>query len=92
MESARIQTVLRLPPELMDRVRRNARKQKCSFNSYVERILDQATESHFPSIPDDFQVGAEIAGMGIFDFVEPSADDLSADPKLAYLWQKYGKS
>lgn len=92
MESARIQTVLRLPPELMDRVRRNARKQKCSFNSYVEQILDKATEPQFPSIPDDFQVGAEVAGMGRFNYVEPSADELNADPKLAYLWQKYGKS
>ncbi|MBR5736769.1 MAG: toxin-antitoxin system HicB family antitoxin [Bacteroidales bacterium] len=92
MESARIQTVLRLPPELMDRVRRNARKQKCSFNSYVEQILDQATEPRFPSIPDDFQVGAEIEGLGRFSYVDPSADELRADPKLAYLWQKYGKS
>ena len=92
MESARIQTVLRLPPELMDRVRRNARKQKCSFNSYVEQILDRATEPQFPNIPDDFQVGAEITGMGRFNYVEPSADKLNADHKLAYLWQKYGKS
>lgn len=38
METARIQTVLRLPQELMERLRRNARKENISFNSYVERI------------------------------------------------------
>ena len=53
METTRIQTVLRLPPELMDRVKRGARKEKCSFNSYVERILDEATaeSSAIPMLP-----------------------------------------
>ena len=44
METARLQTVLRLPPELMERVKRVARKEKRSFNSYVEHILEMDAE------------------------------------------------
>lgn len=93
METTRIQTVLRLPPELMERVKRSARKEKSSFNSYVERVLDQATAetSAFPALPPDFGISDEIRGLGKFELVAPSAEDLEADPKLAYLWEKYGR-
>ena len=91
MESARIQTVLRLQPELMNRLRRNARKQKCSFNSYVEQILDQATKPSFPTIPDGYQAAHIIIGLSKFKYSDPSAEELAADAKLAYLWNKYGQ-
>ncbi|MBP5302296.1 MAG: toxin-antitoxin system HicB family antitoxin [Bacteroidales bacterium] len=91
MESVRIQTVLRLSPELMERVKRNARKQKCSFNSYVEQVLDQATEQSFPSLPEDFKVSEEVLGLCMMKSSKPSSEALAADPKLAYLWTKYGK-
>lgn len=93
METTRIQTVLRLPPELMERVRRSARKEKSSFNSYVERVLDQATAqaSSFPALPPDFKVSAEVRSLGMFNPGKPEAEELEADPKLAYLWEKYGK-
>lgn len=90
MESVRIQTVLRFSPELMERVKRNARKQKCSFNSYVEKVLDQATEQSFPSLPEDFNVSEEVLGLCIMKSSKPSAEALAVDPKLAYLWTKYG--
>ena len=90
METARIQTVLRLPPELMERVKRSARKEKCSFNSYVERILDRAVGPVFPTLPPEFQVSKEIRELRRFECKEPTADALEADPKLAYLWEKYG--
>ena len=91
MESVRIQTVLRLPEELMERVRRNARKQKCSFNSYVEQILDEATGQDFPSIPEDLRVSDEIIAMAGMLYDMPSEEALESDPKLAFLWEKYGK-
>ena len=92
METTRIQTVLRLPPELMERVRRSARKEKSSFNSYVERVLDQATAqaSAFPTLPPDFKVSAEIRDLGRTKLKAPAAKELESDPKLAYLWEKYG--
>jgi hypothetical protein len=90
METTRIQTVLRLPPELMARVKRSARKEKCSFNSYVERILDQATGQEFPSLPPDFELSGEICALARFECKAPTARALETDPKLAYLWEKYG--
>ena len=90
METTRIQTVLRLPPELMERVKRSARKEKCSFNSYVERILDQATGQDFPTLPPDFKLSDDIRALGRFEWKAPTAEELEADPKLAYLWEKYG--
>lgn len=93
METTRTQTVLRLPPELMERVKRSARKEKSSFNSYVERVLDQATAtaSAFPTLPADFRVSEEIRDLGRFNLAKPTEKELEADPKLAYLWEKYGK-
>ena len=91
METTRIQTVLRLSPELMERVKRNARKEKKSFNSYVEQVLDRATEMKFPSLPPDFELSAEIRDLMQFQLEEPTAEQLEADPKLAYLWEKYGR-
>ncbi len=94
METTRIQTVLRLPPELMARVKRSARKEKCSFNSYVERVLDQATTeaSAFPVLPADFQVSDQVRDLAKFSLAAPTAEELEADPKLAYLWEKYGRA
>lgn len=92
METTRIQTVLRLPPELMERVKRSARKEKSSFNSYVERVLEQATASAsaFPTLPRGFKISDEVRSMGKFKLGTPTAEALEADPKLAYLWEKYG--
>lgn len=91
METKRIQTVLRLPPELMEQVKRSARKEKNSFNSYVERVLDQATGPDFPTLPPDFEVSDEIQELRRMQLAEPTAEQLEADPKLAYLWEKYGR-
>lgn len=91
METTRIQTVLRLPPELMERVKRSARKEKSSFNSYVERILNQATGPVFPVLPSDFEVSGEVRDLRRMKLEVPTAEQLEADPKLAYLWEKYGR-
>ena len=80
METARIQTVLRLPPELMERVKRSARKEKCSFNSYVERILDRAVGPVFPTLPPEFQVSKEIRDFARQD-AETMKDTLTGTAK-----------
>ena len=91
METLRIQTVLRLPPELMARVKRNARKQKYSFNSYVEHVLEQAVGPGFPVLPQEYEVSDEIRDLRCIAYKEPTARQLADDPKLAYLWEKYGR-
>ncbi len=91
METTRIQTVLRLEPELLERVKRRARKEKKSFNRYVELLLERETSLCFPKLPEDFTISEEVLGLRQFRLEEPSAEELAADPKLAYLWEKYGK-
>ena len=87
----RIQTAIRLSPELYERVKRNARREHRSFNSYVEHVLDKSTELVFPKISDDYEVSEEIKALGARGhMVRPSQEELDADPKLAYLVEKYG--
>ena len=76
---------------MMERVRRNARKQKRSFNSYIEQVLDEATAQPLPCIPEDFELSEEVLGLRIMKSGKPSSETLAADPRLAYLWTKYGE-
>ena len=86
----RVQTILRLPPELMARVKRASKREKCSVNSFIEQTLDKATGLEFPKLPADFKVSNEILNLG-FAIAEPTPEMLENDPKLAYLWNKYGR-
>ena len=61
---SRIQTAIRLSPELYERVKRNARREHRSFNSFVEHVLDKSTELVFPTISDDYEVSEEIPPPG----------------------------
>ena len=42
-------------------------------------------------LPPDFAVSEEIRAMRCGALTAPSSEQLAADPKLAYLWEKYGK-
>ena len=87
----RTQTVLRLPTELYERVKRSAKQEKRSFNSYVEHVLDKETEIVFPKLGPDFKISDEISRMaGSVTWRRPAQEELDADPKLAYLVKKYG--
>ncbi|MBR3074793.1 MAG: Arc family DNA-binding protein [Bacteroidales bacterium] len=88
---ARIQTVLRLPTELYQRVKRNANKEHRSFNSYIEHVLDKETDIIFPKLGPDFKISDEIQRLsGTVHLRKLSKEELDADPKLAYLAEKYG--
>ena len=86
----RVQTILRLPPELLSRVKRASKRDNCSLNSFIERTLEKATAPQFPRLPSAFKVSDEILGLG-GTIAEPSQEMLDADSKLAYLWSKYGR-
>lgn len=45
----------------------------------------------FPKLPPDFKVSDEILRLAGFTIAEPTPEMLENDPKLAYLWEKYGK-
>ena len=91
METApRISILIRLRPELMERVKRRARLEKRSFNSYVEHVLDKETEVEWPKIGPDFKVSEEILALRATSYQRPSQEEIDADPKLAYLMEKFG--
>ena len=85
-----VQTTIRLPKELMDRVKRNAAREHRSFNSYVEMVLDRATELKFPKMSQDYKISEDILSLRASSWKRPSQEELNADPKLAYLVEKYG--
>ncbi len=86
----RVQTILRLSPELMGRVKRAARRENRSVNSFIEHTLEKAIGPEFPKFPPDFKVSDKILALGGV-IAEPTKELLDADPKLSYLWEKYGR-
>lgn len=88
--SAKVLTTIRLSPELMERVKRHAKREHRSFNSFVENALDRVTEPVFPKIGPDFRVSDEILSLRATSFKRPPQEVIDADPKLAYLVKKFG--
>lgn len=87
----RAQTVLRLDYYLFERAKMRAKERGQSFNSYVESLIEKEAGLVFPKLPKDFKVSEEIKSFGVpGGFVRPSQEELDADPKLAYLFEKYG--
>ena len=88
--STKALTTIRLSPELMERVKRHAKREHRSFNSFVENVLDRATEPIFPKLGPDFKVSDEILSLRATSFKRPPQEVIDADPKLAYLVKKFG--
>jgi len=87
----KIQTAFRFKPELLERMKRTALKRKVSLNQLVEQTMDRETRLELPATPGDIVISDEIRSMHCIHFTEPTPEELAADPKLAYLWEKYGK-
>ena len=87
----RVQTILRLRPELMARVKRAAKRENRSVNSFIEHTLEKATGLEFPKLPKDFKVSDEILNLACFKLPTPTQEELDNDPKFAYLYEKYCK-
>lgn len=85
METARVSSLIRLQPGLMERAKRRAKQENLSFNAYIERLLEQDSRLEWPTLPSDFKVSEEILGFQIDGWKEPSKEELEADPKLAHI-------
>ena len=90
VSSAKVLTTIRLTPELMERVKRHAKREHRSFNSFVETVLDKATEPVFPKIGPDFKISDEILSLRATSYKRPPQEVIDADPKLSYLVNKFG--
>jgi len=84
----RVQTVIRLRPELMTRLKYKAKQENLSLNAYVEKTLEEQTKPVLPKLPKDFEIDPVIASFSGM-LREPTQEELDQDPKLAYLWEKY---
>ena len=93
----RVQTAFRLNRNLVERLKRNAEKERRSLNSYVEGLLEKATKPEFPHLPPDFVVSDEILSLRSNIIVPPeyiakdAAEQAEIDKrlKLEYLMEKY---
>ena len=84
---ARTQTVIRLRPEVMERVKYRAKGHNMSVNAYVESILDEATRAPIPKLPTDFKISPVIEKLsGIIP--APTKEMLESDDRLAYILSK----
>ena len=91
-EVTRIQTAFRFPPELLEKMKLMAKRNGQSLNAYAESLFERETRIKLPRLPKDFKASDEILQMnGCIKWGEPTEEELAADPKLAYLWEKYGK-
>lgn len=83
----KVQTVLRISPELMRRVKYKARQVDVSVNAYIEDVLREAVMPKIPTIPEDFEIDPVIKSLsGIIP--APSQEEIDADPRLAYILGK----
>ena len=76
----------------MAQAKRRAKKEKLSFNAYVEKVLDRETRLEWPVLPPDYKVSEEILQMSgcIPTEWKPSKEELENDPRLAHIWEECG--
>ena len=84
---ARVQTVIRLRPEVMERVKYRAKSQGISINAFIENALVEATKVAIPKRPKDKEIEPLITSLsGIFP---PTTQEmLESDDRLAYILSK----
>ena len=87
--AAKIQTAFRFPPELLDRMKRTAKKRKVSLNQLVEQTMDRETRLDLPATPGDIVISDEIKQLHCLKLTRPTDEEFAADPRLEYLWKKH---
>ena len=85
--NAKVQTGLRLDPELYNRLKTKAKQQKRSFNSYVETLLEASAGIEYPSLGKDFSVSEEVLSLGD-TLPHYTKEEMASDERLAYLLSK----
>lgn len=84
--------VVRLSPELMEKVRYRALQHHLSINSYVEQVLKDAVVPQIPRLSKHFEVDPELRSIcGFIHVTPPTQEELDKDPKCARIWEKYLK-
>ena len=83
----RSQTIIRLPVELMARLKYQAKRENLSFNAFVERTLDTATAVKTPKLKE--LTDEDRAWAAKYKIIPtPTQEMLESDPKLSYIMNK----
>ena len=83
----KVQTGIRLNPELYNRLKIRAKKENKSFNRFVEGILESAAGLDYPKLEPSVTISEETLALGE-TLPHYTPDELSADERLAYLLSK----
>lgn len=86
----KVQTVLRVTPELMARLKYKAAQVGLSVNAYIEGILQEAVMPQIPRLPQNFEISPLVHSLS-GSIPAPTQEMLDADPKLAYIVGKGGE-
>ncbi len=98
----RVQTAFRFDARLLERMKREAKKQNKTLNSFVEETMEEKVgrELEFPKLPKDFKASEEAKSFAIGGQLPERYRGLSAaeqadmDKEVLYeaLMEKYGES
>ncbi len=84
---ARVQTVIRLRPDVMERVKYRAKSQGVSINAFMEDAIMEATKVSIPKRPKDLEISPVVKSLsGIIP--APTKEMLESDDRLAYILSK----
>ena len=96
-----VQTAFRFSPDLVERLKRRARKEKTSVNAYVEKVLEkdlgtdedryEALYREIAKIKINSNPVLEGPMKRLLGCVQFTEEEIAADPRLEYLLKKYGE-
>lgn len=76
------QTGIRLPENLIVKLKKKAKSHGLSFNAYVEHVLSEDVNSDIPYIDPNDEINPSLLSMaGTIDV--PTREELESDPRLA---------
>lgn len=76
------QTGIRLPENLIIRLKKKAKSRGVSFNAYVQHVLTKDVDNDIPYIDPDGEIDASLLSMA-GTVIMPSREELESDPRLA---------
>lgn len=85
----RIQTAFRFEPELLERMKWEAKKRNISLNKLVEDAMQQALRPTLPAFSSETPISDEIRQLHCLELKRPTDEEFAADPRLEYLWKKH---
>ena len=103
METTRtVQTAFRFTPDLVERLKKRARRERTSVNAYVEKVLEKdlgTDEDRYEALYREIakthiKIDSPDSKKGQSGYVHNfgyTDEELAQDPKLEYLVNKYGE-